>query len=299
MDSSELNKYLGAFLGVVFVMFSVSLMSGALFHAEVPEKAGYEVVAAEPAAGADGAGAAAEPEPIGPLLASADAAAGESAFRRCAACHSIEKGGPNKIGPDLWSIVNRPIASHEGFSYSAAMKEFAKGGEEVWDYDHLSNFLLAPKQTVPGTAMNFPGIKDAKARADMIAYLRSQADEQAPLPEATAEPAAAEGEGAAPAESGEAAPADDAAPTEGAPSGEAQTPDDAQEGAAPAEGEAPAANQDEGEQTVNPQDRGDEPAAGTEAAPATDAGQPSSEAPNAPEGEPADGAATEEPAKQQ
>lgn len=212
MDSFEFNKVIGAVLGAVFIIFSVSIVSDSIFAAHAPEQPGFAIEATETEAAAPGEGGVeAGPEPIAPLLASADPAAGESLFKRCAACHTPESGGANKIGPNLWGIVNRPVASHEGFSYSAPMKAFAEGGT-VWDYQHLSDFVLAPKALVKGTAMNFPGLKKPEDRANLIAYLRTLADSPEPLPEATAAEAPAEGaQEAAPAE----APASEAAPAEG------------------------------------------------------------------------------------
>jgi cytochrome c len=117
MDSFELNKIAGALLGTVFVVLSIGLARDALFHNEAPEKPGFEIVAAE--AGATGGGAGAAPaavEPIAPLLASADAAAGETVFKKCGACHTGESGGANKVGPNLWGIVGRGMGTHEGFN---------------------------------------------------------------------------------------------------------------------------------------------------------------------------------------
>lgn len=183
--NSYVNMAAGALLSTVFVMMSVSIASEGLFHSPAPEKPGMEIVAAEePAAGE--AAAAPEMVPIAQLLAKADAAAGATAFKKCQSCHSIEKGGPNKVGPDLWSLVDRPVATHEGFAYSAGMKEFAKGGEEKWTFDHLNHFLLAPKAYVKGTAMGFAGIKNDTERANLIAYIREQADSPVPLPAADA-----------------------------------------------------------------------------------------------------------------
>ncbi|TCD16751.1 cytochrome c family protein [Oricola cellulosilytica] len=115
------------------------------------------------------------------LVASGDVAAGEKDFRKCAACHTVEEGGANKVGPNLWNVVNRPVAAHEDYKYSPALQEFAAGGA-VWDYDNLSAFLQKPKDLVKGTKMSFAGIRDDEDRANMVAYLRSLASEPAPLP---------------------------------------------------------------------------------------------------------------------
>jgi cytochrome c len=181
MDSFQLNKLAGAFLGTVFILMSISLISDTLFFSPVPEKPGYIVEAAEPvAAEAGGGDAAAAIEPIAPLLASADAAAGETVFKKCVACHTPESGGANKVGPNLWGIVGRAIGSHAGFGYSAGMKEYASNG--AWDYEKLSAFIAAPKATVKGTAMGYAGLKKAEERANLIAYLRTLSDSPAPLP---------------------------------------------------------------------------------------------------------------------
>lgn len=258
MNSSYLNMAAGAFLGTVFVVMSVSLVSDALFHTEAPEEEGFAIEVTEQPAG----GAAQEEEQIdiATLLQSADPAEGEASFRKCASCHSAEKGGPNKVGPDLWGVVGRPVASHEGFSYSAAMQEFSQGGEVVWDYEHLAHFLHDPRGYISGTAMGFAGLSRPEELANVIAFLREQADEPLPLPdpaaaapEEGAEGEAAGEEGAAPAEGAEAQPAEgeeqpaasEEAPAEGedgaaAPAAEGEAP---AEGGAASEGEAPADEQ--------------------------------------------------------
>ncbi|MBX3569889.1 MAG: cytochrome c family protein [Rhizobiaceae bacterium] len=212
MDSFEFNKLVGAFLGAVFLVFSISLISDAIFAAPAPEKPGYAIEATEEEAGGSGGEAPAQ-ESVIPLLASADLEKGAAVFKKCAACHTDDASGANKVGPNLWGIVNRPIAGHEGFAYSAPMKEFSQGGSVKWDYEHLDHFLLSPKGLVKGTAMGFAGLKKVQERADVIAYLRSKADSPEPLPDPAAAPApenaSAPAEGAAPAEGG-AAPAEPA-----------------------------------------------------------------------------------------
>ncbi len=220
MDSFEANKIFGAVLGTVFVLFGGSLLAEAIFHSEVPEKPGFAITAAEPAAGAASAApAAAEVTPVGKLMQTANAQAGAAIFKRCQACHSGEKGGPNKVGPDLWGIVNRPMASHEGFSYSAAMTEFSKGKTVLWDWDHLNHFLHGPKQYIPGTAMGFAGLPKDQERADLLAYLGTLADTPVPppAPDAGASEAAAPAAGAGDANAP--APTNPATTTNNSPGG--------------------------------------------------------------------------------
>jgi cytochrome c len=234
MDSYEINKLIGALLATVFVVLSAGIISDSIFAAPVPASPGFLIEAVEPVEAGAGDQAPAEAS-IAVLLASANPEAGAAVFKKCGACHTGEKGGANKIGPNLFGVVNRPVASHQGYAYSAAMKAFSEGGKVVWDYDHLDHFLAAPKALVKGTAMAFAGVKKTDERANLIAYLRTLADTPEPLPETTApapENASAPAEGAAPAES---APAEGAAPAQPAPA----------EGAAPAhpapaEGAAPA-----------------------------------------------------------
>lgn len=174
MNSSYVNMGVGALLATLFVLKSVSLASGFIFHSEAPEKPGFAIVAAEePAGGGDKAAAAKAETPIAQLLQKADAKVGETIFKKCQACHSGEKGGPNKVGPDLWGVVDRPVGEHEGFAYSSGMKDFSKGGSEKWTYDHLYHFLAAPKKFVAGTAMGFAGLPKEEDRANVIAYLRA------------------------------------------------------------------------------------------------------------------------------
>ena len=116
------------------------------------------------------------------LIAAADPAKGEAFARRCVACHTFEKDGGNKIGPLLWNVVNRPVASVPDFRYSQAMVAFSEGGAKTWTYEELDPFLTDPRGHVPGTTMAFPGIKNEADRANVIAYLRTLSDAPAPLP---------------------------------------------------------------------------------------------------------------------
>jgi cytochrome c len=199
MNSSYLNAMAGAFLAVVFVVLTVSIAADAIFHSEAPEKEGYELVALEGGAATEAAPSSDGLPPIAPLLAGASVDGGMKAFRKCAACHTVDDGGANKVGPNLWNIVDRPIAAATGFGYSSSMTDYADGGANAWDYEHLNGFLAAPKKYIKGTAMGFAGLKKEAERADVIAYLRSLSDNPAPLPSDAAEPEAAEPASAEPA----------------------------------------------------------------------------------------------------
>lgn len=179
MDSFEWNKIFGAGLAAAFVVLGLNFLSDGLYGSSTPETAGFAIeggeLEAEPvAAVVDTA------EPVTALLASVDLAAGEKIARKCVACHVFSEGGANKVGPALYGIVNRDIASVEGFSYSAALTEYGAGKQ--WNYDELNGFLYKPKAHVKGTSMGFAGIKKTDERAAMIGYLRSLAAEPAPLP---------------------------------------------------------------------------------------------------------------------
>ncbi len=117
-------------------------------------------------------------EPISALLVSASMENGEKLFKKCSTCHNYEKGGANKVGPQLWNLINRPKANVEGFAYSKALAEY--GGE--WGYEELAEFLYKPKKYIKGTKMNFAGLKKVKDRADLVYFLRAQSDEPVPLP---------------------------------------------------------------------------------------------------------------------
>ena len=118
------------------------------------------------------------PESVNALLADADIAAGEKLIRKCTACHSIDQGGANKVGPNLWNVVGAPKAGHDGFSYSRALTAL----DGAWTYEDLNQFLAKPKAFAPGTKMGFAGLKDVGDRANLIAFLRTLSAAPQPLP---------------------------------------------------------------------------------------------------------------------
>ena len=181
MDSFELNKILGAVLASCLILLVMNFTAQALFAAKMPEKPGFEIAAKEEGEGHGKGTAPAPSEPIEKLLQTASVEKGTAAAKKCGACHDFTKGGPNKVGPNLYGVVGRDRASEPGFNYSAAMK--AKTGK--WSYDDLNQFITNPKGFVPGTAMGFAGIPKDSERADVIAYLRSLSDNPVPLPTAS------------------------------------------------------------------------------------------------------------------
>lgn len=167
----QFNKIAGAGLATVFVILLVNEGTAMLYSSEPPEKMGYFIDAPEePTGGAEGP---VLPPDWGTLLPVADLAAGERAFSRCASCHTINQGGANGIGPNLWGVVGANVANHAGFEYSAALTEHAASAP-TWTYDELDLFITAPARHVPGTRMSFAGLRNTEERVALIAYLRQQ-----------------------------------------------------------------------------------------------------------------------------
>jgi cytochrome c len=180
MNNLNFNKVAAGLLcGGLLLMAGIKAGELLVPHQELEENA-YPFEVAEAGDGHSAPAVAEDegPEPIFAMLASADIDAGQSLSKKCAACHSFDAGGANKVGPNLYNIVNRDIAISDGYKYSSALADF--GGE--WDYEQLNGFLYKPKAWVSGTKMNYAGLKDAEDRANIIAWLRTLSNDPAPLP---------------------------------------------------------------------------------------------------------------------
>lgn len=177
--SLESNKI---FAAICIALIAAWLTTFIANKAVSPEKLEKDAVEIEGAVVASAGGPAKPqlPDPMLHLIATADVARGQKLSKACAACHSFDQGGPNKVGPNLWNIVNRSKASYAGFGYSDALKE--KGGK--WDYQNLGHFLWKPKKYVKGTTMNYLGIKKPEDRAALVAWLATLSSSPASAPSA-------------------------------------------------------------------------------------------------------------------
>ena len=181
MSGLEVNKIIASIIFAVLIVTLIGHFGDLLIDTEHhDQKETAYKIDVEESATAGGAVTKKEEiiEPISALLASASMDNGEKLFKKCATCHNYEKGGANKVGPQLWNLINRPKANVEGFAYSKALAEY--GGE--WGYEELAEFLYKPKKYIKGTKMNFAGLKKVKDRADLVYFLRAQSDSPIPLP---------------------------------------------------------------------------------------------------------------------
>jgi cytochrome c len=183
------NTIAGWVLAAGIVALGASIVTGEVFDNERPEKMGYPIEGVE----VEGEAGAEAEQPIAVYLAAADAGKGEQVFKKCGACHTVNQGGANGLGPNLFGTMGKPLAHVAGFAYSDALK--TKGG--VWDWESMNQWLKSPKGFVPGTKMTFAGLGKPEDRANLMVYLNSQGS-NLPLPP----PPAA---GAAPAGGAEAA----------------------------------------------------------------------------------------------
>lgn len=244
MNSFEFNKILGAVLGTVILIMGVGFIADALYAPIEGEGPGYTLPEAD-----DGSAAVAVVEvaavPLAELLAASSASNGSRLIRSCAACHSVDQGGPNKSGPPLYDIVGASIGGNATFAYSDVLSQMNQDGS-VWTYEALNSFIGSPKGFAEGTKMTYPGMRKEQDRADLLAYLQSLSETPVDFPAAEAAmeeaaPVVEEGateEGAAPAAAETSAVAEEATPVAAA---EEVTPVAAEE-AAPA---APASEMSE------------------------------------------------------
>lgn len=174
MSSFEFNKIFAAVLVAGIVAMLSGFIAGKLVHPHALEQDAVAIDGEAPEA-AGGGGKADMPQPVLHLIASADVAQGEKLSKACAACHSFDNGGPDKVGPNLWGIVGAKKGHSGNFAYSEAL--IATGGS--WSYESLNTFLWKPKKYAPGTKMNFVGLKKPEDRAAMIAWLRTLGSSQA------------------------------------------------------------------------------------------------------------------------
>jgi len=207
MSDLRMNKIFGAVLATGLVILGLRQVSELVYATPEVEKPGYAIEVQE--ASTEAAPVADVPPDWGTVLPTADVAAGQTVSTKCASCHSFVEGGPDMTGPDLYSVIGRKPGSKAGFPYSPAMVDFGSKNPGGWDYDHLYEFLAKPQGYLNGTKMTFVGLKKPEERIALIAWLRQQSENPAPIP-APKPAAAAE---AAPAEGGETATA---APAEGA-----------------------------------------------------------------------------------
>ena len=180
MDSFEINKIVAAVLMVALVIIGIGKVSDLIFHVEKPEVPGYAVDVEQAVATSTETSSDASEDKIdiSALMAMGDLAHGEKVFKKCAACHSINKGGKNNIGPALYNVVGRKVGSISDYKYSKALSEY----EKEWSFEELNGYLIKPAKWIKGTKMAFAGLRKEKDRASVIMYLNQNSDNPKPLP---------------------------------------------------------------------------------------------------------------------
>ena len=180
MDSFELNKIIAAILMVALLIIGIGKLSNVIFHVEKPETPGYsvEIEQATVISSEVSSQPAEDKIDIAALIAMGDIATGEKVFKKCAACHSIVKGGKNNIGPALYNVVGRDVAVVTDYKYSKALAAYGK----AWTFEELNGYLLKPAKWIKGTKMAFAGLRKEKDRASVILYLNQNSDNPLPLP---------------------------------------------------------------------------------------------------------------------
>ena len=180
MDSFEINKIVAAILMVALLVIGIGKLSDVIFHVEKPQVPGYavEVDQAVTVSTQSNSETNVEKIDIAALMAMGDLATGEKVFKKCAACHSIVKGGKNNIGPALYNVVGRQVGALSDYKYSKALSQHGK----EWTFEELNGYLLKPSKWIKGTKMAFAGLRKEKDRASVILYLNKYSDNPLPLP---------------------------------------------------------------------------------------------------------------------
>ena len=180
MDSFEINKIVAAVLIVALLIIGIGKLSDVIFHVEKPKTPGYAVDVEQSAevTAVSSTSTTEEKIDISALMAMGDLATGEKVFKKCAACHSIVKGGKNNIGPALYNVVGRKTGDVSDYKYSKALSEYQK----EWSFEELNGYLIKPAKWIKGTKMAFAGLRKEKDRASVILYLNQNSDNPLPLP---------------------------------------------------------------------------------------------------------------------
>jgi len=180
MDSFEINKIVAAILMVALIIIGIGKLSDVIFHVEKPKTPGYAVEVAQAVANTSvsNSGTTEAKVDMSALMALGDLATGEKVFKKCAACHSIVKGGKNNIGPALYNVVGRQVGAVADYKYSKALSTYDK----QWSMEELNGYLIKPAKWIKGTKMAFAGLRKEKDRASVILYLNQNSDSPLPLP---------------------------------------------------------------------------------------------------------------------